>query len=87
MSLIDKLFKKNIAGQASNNNEPTKDDPREKESMTGSSMLDQMFLKGFYSNESTFRNQAWRFPRFSLFFLKASMAPINPSVSSTRGRL
>ena len=65
MSLIDKLFKKNIAGKASNNNEPTKDEPGEKESMTGSSMLDQMFLKGFYSNESTFRNQAWRFPRFS----------------------
>lgn len=65
MSLIDKLFRKNNAGKTTCDNEPVKEESGEKESMTGSDMLDQMFLKGFYSNESTFRNQVWHFPRFS----------------------
>ena len=81
MSLFDKLFKKNSAGNAPAVEEPEKketteetpvvDGPQESEkpaegkSMTGSDMIDQMFIKDFYSNESTFRNQAWQFPRFS----------------------
>ena len=50
-------------------NEPEEEESVEKESGFNPfdpDLFDQMFLKGFYSNESAFRNQAWRFPRFSL---------------------
>ena len=79
MSLFDKLFKKNTAGKAPAVEEPKKkeaadetpvvNEPEEEESGFNPfdpDLLDQMFLKGFYSNESTFRNQAWSFPRFTL---------------------
>ncbi|MBQ2198646.1 MAG: hypothetical protein II406_07860, partial [Bacteroidales bacterium] len=53
---------------------PVVNEPEEKESVEETSgfnpfdpdLLDQMFLMGFYSNESAFRNQHRRFPRFSL---------------------
>ncbi len=50
-------------------NEPEEEESVEKESGFNPfdpDLFDQMFLKGFYSNESTFRNQHLRFPRFSL---------------------
>ena len=79
MSLFDKLFRKDSTGKTPAVEEPEKkvtadetpvvNEPEEEESGFNPfdpDLLDQMFLKGFYSNESTFRNQAWRFPRFSL---------------------
>lgn len=53
---------------------PVVNEPEEEESVEEESgfypfdpdLFDQMFLKGFYSNESTFRNQHRHFPRFSL---------------------
>ena len=49
MSIFDKLFRKKTAGDKS----------------AKADLFDEMILKGFYSNEATFRNQNWSFPRFS----------------------
>ena len=50
MSLFDKLFNKKSAA---------------KEPGIDPDVIDEMDLKGFFSTETAFRNQSWRFPRFS----------------------
>lgn len=71
MSLFDKLFKKKPAvpldtKEAQQAEEKTTvAEPEEKDTFTGSDVLDEMIIKGFYYNEAAFRNQKYRFPRFS----------------------
>lgn len=80
MSLFDKLFKKNSAEKAPSVEEPEKNETikasvvddsdeaesGESESFSGSDVLDEMLIKGFYHNEAAFRNQVLRFPRFTM---------------------
>lgn len=71
MSLFDKIFKKKPAalgnakdGETVNEN-PSVPESDGNDSLTGIDSLDEMFIKGFYYNEAAFRNQRYRFPRFT----------------------
>ena len=67
--VAEKPDNKETSGEAPVVNETGEEEPVDEKSGFNPfdpDLFDKMFLKGFYSNESTFRNQAWRFPRFTL---------------------